>query len=52
MIEVKVEGRGHKLEFTASTPDEAIRKVALFLKEFYPETYQRLFGFVSEKRCC
>ena len=43
MIRVEVSGRGHRLKFETDDPDEAARRAALFIKDYYPEVYKRLF---------
>ena len=43
-IHVEVsDNKDHRAEFETDDPDDAIRRVILFIKKFYPEVYQRLF---------
>jgi len=45
LIRVEVsDSRGHRVEFETDDPGEAVRRVILFIKEFHPEVYKRLFG--------
>ena len=47
MIRVEVSGRGCGLGFETDDPDEAVRRVILFVKEHFPEVYERMFGCLS-----
>jgi len=45
LIRVEVsDSRGHRVEFETDNPDEAVRRMVLFIKEHHPEVYKRLFG--------
>ena len=43
LIHVEVSGKGHRLEFETDDPDDAIRRVILFIKKFYPEEYVNIW---------
>jgi len=42
LIRVEVsDNKGHRVEFETDDPEEAFRRVVLFIKKFHPEVYEK-----------